>query len=1433
MSSRLGRAARGMSFVCLWLVAVLALPAQAQTQVLQEGVAPEGSNGVIALAAGFHHSCALRSGGRVTCWGNNDYGQAGLPTDIQVTAIGAGGFNTCAIRDDGDVMCWGQATELQQVPAGPFVRVAVADNHACGLRPDGQATCWGGSYTSGSTMQPWGTFVALSAEADQTCGLHADGSAECWRADSGWPVPLPGGQYHALSMGWDRACVLDQDGGARCWDLYNYGVERGSMPGPFIAVGAGGGSVCALRADGRPQCNGYEVGDAPLPEGTFTAIALGASHACAIRSDGTVACWGGNYYGESTPPPMTSMLVPGEGVAPGGQGTVRALASGEAHTCALRQDGTVSCWGNNDYGQASAPPSEIRFAAIGAGGFSTCGVRDDGGVVCWGQLGYVPAGQFIAVAVGEWLACGLHPDGQATCWSGSGNTWSPPGYFAGLTADGDYACGLRFDGSVECWREYQGGQVSMPGGPYKALSAGPRQWCGVQESGEARCWDPYFSPNERPGMSGTFTAVSTSLHGACALRTDGQVDCWGNVWSQPGTFTALSAGREHVCGIRPDGTVACWGQNEFGQATPPKALTLPPSIAAGGRHTCMVLPDGQADCWGDNGIGQASPPADPFVSVGSGDEYSCGLREDGSVACWGDNSHGQHTVPLEPLSQLSVGRMHACGVTEDGRAKCWGWNSNGQADAPAGYYDTFENVSAGFVHSCGVLRDYGNGMCWGYNGDGQTFVPSLPWGQRWLTIQAGDRHSCGLASDGTIQCWGSDTDGQIWSTPTGYFRALAAGAFHSCAIRTDGRLACWGANWAGQTDAPAGTFVAVSAGSNHSCAIRSDGLRQCWGDNALGQAPQRWLFPPEFSTLGANAPFEQQIFLVDGRPGEWGGEVVGQFRVGAGNLPPGLELSIDGRLSGVPTIAGAYRLTIEGVDERGFAATQEYDLVVDATPPDIQLTVDGYIGENGWYASNVYFRWYVSDQESRIFSGDYCHTPGILADTAGTVVSCTAESAGGTATQSVTIKRDLTAPDTTLTATPAPATSGTSAVFEFQGADATAGVNRFECSLDGAAFATCTSPYSASVAAGNHSFQVRAVDNAGNRDAAPASYGWFVDNTPPQIVPVVSGVRGNLDWYVSDVQVSWQVSDAESAVTSTGCNAVTLNSDTPGASFTCTATSVGGTTSKTVTVKRDATAPVIVAAATAAPNAAGWYNGDVTVGFSCSDATSGSVGCPGAQVLSVEGTAVMSASRTITDAAGNSATSNAVTVKIDRTAPTLTPSVAATLLLNSTTQAAANGSDALSGVATQQCAPLATSSIGSKSVSCTVTDAAGNSANSSAAYRVVYGFNGFSGPVQNLPTLNVFKAGRSVPFRWRVLDAQGAPVSNLTAAAFAATAISCPSASEYRISTYGGSNGQLQNLGNGYYQLDWSAPSSYRGTCKRLNLDLGDGEAHPAQFKFN
>lgn len=84
------------------------------------------------------------------------------------------------------------------------------------------------------------------------------------------------------------------------------------------------------------------------------------------------------------------------------------------------------------------------------------------------------------------------------------------------------------------------------------------------------------------------------------------------------------------------------------------------------------------------------------------------------------------------------------------------------------------------------------------------------------------------------------------------------------------------------------------------------------------------------------------------------------------------------------------------------------------------------------------------------------------------------------------------------------------------------------------------------------------------------------DSTPPVIQPQVSGAMGANGWYTGNVNVAWNVSDAESDVTATaGCGAQTLVSDTTGTTLTCSATSGGGTSSESITIKRDATIPFV------------------------------------------------------------------------------------------------------------------------------------------------------------------------------------------------------------------------------------------------------------------
>src|SRR5437588_5286723 len=128
-------------------------------------------------------------------------------------------------------------------------------------------------------------------------------------------------------------------------------------------------------------------------------VSTGLYHTCAIRSDGTVACWGYHVSGQATAP----------------TGTFSAISAGGSHTCGIRSDGTAACWGSNTYGQATAPTG--TFSAISAGGSHTCAIRSDGTAACWG----------------------LNTNGQATPPAGLGTITS-------ISAGDSHTCALKRNG---------------------------------------------------------------------------------------------------------------------------------------------------------------------------------------------------------------------------------------------------------------------------------------------------------------------------------------------------------------------------------------------------------------------------------------------------------------------------------------------------------------------------------------------------------------------------------------------------------------------------------------------------------------------------------------------------------------------------------------------------------------------------------------------------------------------------------------------------------------------------------------------------------------------------------------------------------------------------------------------------------------------------
>jgi hypothetical protein len=302
-----------------------------------------------------------------------------------------------------------------------------------------------------------------------------------------------------------------------------------------------------------------------------------------------------------------------------------------------------------------------------------------------------------------------------------------------------------------------------------------------------------------------------------------------------------------------------------------------------------------------------------------------------------------------------------------------------------------------------------------------------------------------------------------------------------------------------------------------------------------------------------------------------------------------------------------------------------------------------------------------------------------------------------------------------------------------------------------------------------------------------------------------------------------------SPATATGCATFSGNSATNAAGSGTDTNDIYGASIPAC----DSTPPVITPNISGTLGNNGWYISDVTVSWSVVDnesTISSQTGCTSSTVSS--DTSGVTFTCTATSADGTA--SHSVTVKRDTIAPALAPLVSPNpVVLNGAASVTANASDTLSGLASQSCGTLDTSSLGSKSVSCTATDKAGNSASAAASYQVIYPWSGFFQPVDNLPTLNAVKAGQAVPVKFglggnrglSILDS-GYPISRQIACDGGAPA------DDIEQTVTAGSSSLSYDAASGQYSYTWKTDKSWAGSCRQLLVRLVDGTDHIALFKF-
>ena len=323
---------------------------------------------------------------------------------------------------------------------------------------------------------------------------------------------------------------------AQCWGDGSVGETDSTLnvtglgapvPGPFTQLSAGQFHTCALRGPaGAIRCwgdnavgelNGVPGGaTGPTgPAGVFTDVSAGGLHSCGLLSVTKRArCWGSDQFGQldGVPSGLTTIATPALAF-----GTFKQITAGLFHTCGLRVNGLVKCWGSNTSRQLGPPPCAAilhvcnlpavfgHFVQISAGGYHTCGILVGGLTIkCWGSDGFgqlngvpgaaitgvVPAPAlhtFTQVTAGAYHTCALEsPGGKVLCWglnndgqlngAPSGlHKGSPPGVFVQISAGGYHTCGattgIPATEQVVCWGLDTRGQLDTT--PSAAIHLAP------------------------------------------------------------------------------------------------------------------------------------------------------------------------------------------------------------------------------------------------------------------------------------------------------------------------------------------------------------------------------------------------------------------------------------------------------------------------------------------------------------------------------------------------------------------------------------------------------------------------------------------------------------------------------------------------------------------------------------------------------------------------------------------------------------------------------------------------------------------------------------------------------------------------------------------------------------------------------------------------
>ncbi|MDD4353202.1 MAG: hypothetical protein PHN56_01955 [Candidatus Nanoarchaeia archaeon] len=333
----------------------------------------------------------------------------------------------------------------------------------------------------------------------------------------------------------------------------------------------------------------------------MNSIVTSYFHSCAILQNGSAMCWGNNdnnYLGNGSTGGSSSIPV-----FVAGNYLFKEISTKGSHTCGILINGSAVCWGWNAYGQlgigtqinANQPAfvtGDYNFSQISAGSSSTCGVLVNGSAVCWGVGGYGRLGNNYTYGPTEYQLVPVFVTGDYK--------------FKKVSILENHACGLLVNSSLMCWGRNRYGELGngVGGDGYDSLV-------------------PVFVIGNY-----NFKEIAVDRYGSCGLLLNESLACWGTILnlgelsSIPRplftnyTFKSFSNGLDHWCGILSNGSSVCYGLDTYGQlgtggwtsgGSEPYFVYRNYTFAdinAGGYETCGITLNGSAMCWGSDGSGE-------------------------------------------------------------------------------------------------------------------------------------------------------------------------------------------------------------------------------------------------------------------------------------------------------------------------------------------------------------------------------------------------------------------------------------------------------------------------------------------------------------------------------------------------------------------------------------------------------------------------------------------------------------------------------------------------------------------------------------------------------------------------------------------------------------------------------------------------------------